>query len=68
MAAFDTTRPVTAVSAGGFAGFIAQSFAALKDWNDARITRKALSQLSSRELYDIGLNEGDIDSIARRGF
>ncbi|GAB5448788.1 DUF1127 domain-containing protein [Gymnodinialimonas sp.] len=33
-------------------------------WNDARITRKALSALSNRELDDLGLNRGDIDDIA----
>jgi len=33
-------------------------------WNDARVTRKALSKLSDRELDDIGLNRSDIDSIA----
>lgn len=33
-------------------------------WNDARVTRKALSQLSSRELDDLGLCRGDIDDIA----
>jgi uncharacterized protein YjiS (DUF1127 family) len=35
-------------------------------WNDARITRNALSQLSLRELNDIGLVPGDIERIARR--
>jgi uncharacterized protein YjiS (DUF1127 family) len=35
----------------------------LKDWNDARVTRKALSTLSDRELDDIGLCRGDIDHI-----
>lgn len=33
-------------------------------WNDTRVTRKALSKLSDRELDDIGLNRGDIDNIA----
>jgi uncharacterized protein YjiS (DUF1127 family) len=33
-------------------------------WNDARVTRKALSKLSDRELDDLGLNRGDIDDIA----
>ena len=33
-------------------------------WNDARVTRKALSQLSDHELDDLGLNRGDIDDIA----
>lgn len=33
-------------------------------WNDARVTRKALSTLSNRELDDLGLCRGDIDDIA----
>lgn len=41
-------------------------FGAVAHWNDARRTREALSQLSSRELEDIGLTRGDIDAIARR--
>lgn len=41
---------------------------AVADWNDARRTRKVLSQLSSHELDDIGLSRGDIDSISRKRF
>lgn len=33
-------------------------------WNDARVTRKALSTLTDRELDDLGLTRGDIDDIA----
>lgn len=33
-------------------------------WNDARVTRKALMQLTNRELDDLGLCRGDIDDIA----
>lgn len=40
-------------------------FAALAAWNDARVTRKALNQLSARELDDIGLIRSDIETIAR---
>ena len=39
---------------------------AIRSWNDARMTRNALSQLSTRELEDIGLVRGDIDKISRR--
>lgn len=51
------------------AGFRANSVLAdivgrIAAWNDARVTRKALSQLSDRELDDLGLNRGDIDEIA----
>jgi uncharacterized protein YjiS (DUF1127 family) len=34
-------------------------------WNERRATRNALSQLSDRELDDIGLTRGDIDVVAR---
>jgi uncharacterized protein YjiS (DUF1127 family) len=34
-------------------------------WNDARVTRKALSKLTDRELDDIGLCRGDIEMIGR---
>ena len=44
-----------------FAGLI---FAALAAWNDARVTKNALSRLTDRELDDIGLCRGDIDRIA----
>lgn len=33
-------------------------------WNDARMTRKALSRLTDRELDDLGLVRGDIEDIA----
>lgn len=39
--------------------------AAVINWNDARVTRKALSRLTDRELNDIGLVRGDIDDVAR---
>ncbi len=48
----------------GFFGALVSSFVA---WNDARVTRNALSRLTDRELDDIGLSRGDIDSIALRG-
>lgn len=41
---------------------IADAFSA---WNDARVTRKALSRLSARELDDIGLCRDDIDRVSR---
>ncbi|MEO1140449.1 MAG: DUF1127 domain-containing protein [Pseudomonadota bacterium] len=39
--------------------------AAFAAWNDARITRNALSKLSDRELDDIGLSRSDIDRVTR---
>lgn len=38
---------------------------ALSTWNNARVTRNALQNLSNRELDDIGLVRGDIDMIAQ---
>jgi uncharacterized protein YjiS (DUF1127 family) len=60
MSAFSTNRTTTV---GGVSFFRTLS-AAFHAWNDARVTRKALSQLSDRELDDIGLCRGDIDAIA----
>jgi len=63
MAILENTARLTGTGTGLFAA----AFAALSDWNDARITRKALHGLSARELDDIGLCHGDIDAIANRG-
>lgn len=65
MAAFETTRPAPfgATSACHFIQFVSNVLATVKGWNDARVTRKALSALSDRELDDIGLCRGDIDRI-----
>ena len=64
MAAIDTPRVQLAA---GTHGRIGQIFASLRarfdDWNDARVTRNALSRLSDRELEDIGLVRGDIDNV-----
>ncbi|MEM7599045.1 MAG: DUF1127 domain-containing protein [Pseudomonadota bacterium] len=48
---------------GGGPGILSNLIAAFNDWNDARLTRKALTQLSDRELEDIGLVRGDIDRM-----
>lgn len=61
MAVLDTTR--TASQAGLFGGLF-KLVGTVAAWNDARLTRKALSQLSDRELDDIGLVRGDIDRIS----
>ena len=60
MAAYDTTRPVAAQTSGRFSKFFVDMFGAVATWNDARITRKALSKLSARELDDIGLTAADL--------
>jgi uncharacterized protein YjiS (DUF1127 family) len=65
MATFETTRPAPfgATSTYHFVQFISNALVSVKNWNDARITRKALSSLSDRELDDIGLCRGDIDNL-----
>ncbi|MEL7093019.1 MAG: DUF1127 domain-containing protein [Pseudomonadota bacterium] len=65
MAAFDTTRPRH--GSASVAGLISATFATLVgrlvDWNNARETRNALHKLTDRELDDIGLVRGEIDSL-----
>lgn len=65
MAAIETTRsaPFGATSTYHFIQRVSNALVSLKDWNDARVTRKALGSLSDRELDDIGLCRGDIDQI-----
>ncbi|MDF1726508.1 MAG: DUF1127 domain-containing protein [Sulfitobacter sp.] len=63
MAALDTSRTAYGASSA-VSRFFASALATVTDWNDARITRRALSTLSDRELDDIGLIRGDIDSVA----
>lgn len=60
MSVYTTNRAATGSAAGYFGSIVA----ALAAWNDARVTRKSLSKLSDRELDDIGLCRGDIDSVA----
>lgn len=66
MAAFDTTRPASGLSAGTITSVFMSAFSAIAAWNDARVTRNSLSKLSARELDDIGLTYGDIEEIATR--
>lgn len=66
MAAFDTNRATH--GSFGLIGRISETVAFVKtsivEWNDARMTRNTLSELSDRELEDIGLIRGDIESVA----
>ena len=67
MAYLDTSRSsAMSICRTAIANFATALFTAVIRWNDARITRNALSQLSLRELNDIGLVPGDIERIARR--
>lgn len=65
MTTFDGSR--TPSAGFGPVGLISRVFGMITTWNDARMTRKALSALSARELDDIGLVPGDIDTVAERG-
>ena len=70
MAAFDTSRSAygTSVAVYGIVVFVSNILASITAWNDARVTRAALSKLSDRELEDIGLVRGDIDTVAQTAF
>ncbi|MEE4345982.1 MAG: DUF1127 domain-containing protein [Paracoccaceae bacterium] len=63
MAVYDAPR--TTAQAAGQAGFFSNLVGIVSAWNDARITRNALSKLTDRELEDIGLCRGDIDFVVK---
>lgn len=67
MAAYETSRaaPFGAISIFRFVQSLGEVSARFAAWNDARVTRKALSKLTDRELDDIGLCRGDIELIGR---
>lgn len=67
MAAYETSRsaPFGAISIFRFVQYVSEVSARLASWNDGRVTRKALSKLSDRELDDIGLCRGDVELIGR---
>ncbi|WP_172292507.1 DUF1127 domain-containing protein [Pseudoruegeria sp. HB172150] len=67
MASFDSARPsVDGRSTVRPTGFFGQMVGICAAWNDARVTRNALSRLSDHELDDLGLSRGDVDAITRR--
>ena len=68
MAATEMTRtaPFGAITTYRFVQTADTALNSLKGWNDARLTRKALNKLSNRELDDIGLCRGDIETIGVR--
>ncbi len=67
MASLNSTRTNPALTGSIGFGLFTSIVSRLGTWNDARITRKSLSQLSARELDDIGLCYGDIDTVAAGG-
>lgn len=67
MAAFDINRPYAVSGSAARLGTIfVAAYSALAAWNDSRLTSKSLNSLTDRELDDIGLHRGDIDSVANR--
>lgn len=64
MALLDTSRAPAHTL--GTTSLIGRLVAAFLSWNDRRVTRNALSRLSDRELDDIGLSRGDIDTVTAR--
>lgn len=65
MAVIDNTRPRVA-SANIFGQVAFKLINAITTWRDIHNTRKALSDLSDRELDDIGLNRSEIDEWAHK--
>lgn len=67
MTSFDTstTSYGTSSAINRFFGHASLTIAKIVSWNDARVTRNALSSLSDRELEDIGLTRADIDAVAQ---
>jgi uncharacterized protein YjiS (DUF1127 family) len=68
MALYDTTR--APIGGRSLTGRLSATFSTLVStvisWNDARVTRNSLAQLSDRELDDIGLTRGNIEEVAAR--
>lgn len=61
MTDYTTARPLA------LAGSAApRFFDALLSWNNRRVTRNELYRLSDRELEDIGLTRGEIDTAVER--
>ena len=67
MATYETSRtaPFGAITVFRMVQYVTGFADLFQTWNSSRITRKALSRLSNRELDDIGLCRGDIDLIGR---
>ncbi|SFI89477.1 DUF1127 domain-containing protein [Jannaschia pohangensis] len=59
MTTFDTYRAAPATN------FFSTVLGQLISWNDRRVTKKMLSNLTDRELNDIGLERADIATWSR---
>ena len=58
------TQTGIAVTLGRLGRAVSDYHLTLRDWNDRRITRRALSALTDRQLADIGLHRGDLDGLS----
>jgi len=60
MAAIELSRPTVASNG---VSFFSRLRAGITAWNEQRLTRRALENLSDRELEDIGIARGDIQRM-----
>jgi uncharacterized protein YjiS (DUF1127 family) len=58
-----TEAPFEPARERGFASWFARRRAALKTWREDARARAELNSMSDRELFDIGLNRGDLDRV-----
>lgn len=67
MAFFIQSRPVADGVFGGTLRFSPSDLIArFVAWNERRVTRRELANLSDRELEDIGLCRGEIDAVVSK--
>ncbi|EKE44457.1 hypothetical protein OCGS_1295 [Oceaniovalibus guishaninsula JLT2003] len=66
MAIYDMHRSTAPALSTTIATGVARFFTSLSDRAAERRTRRALNQLSTHELRDIGLSRDEIDTVARR--
>lgn len=66
MSAFNANRavPLGSVSVFAVVTVFERAYDAFVAWRRARATEKALSELSDKQLADIGLARGDIGEVA----
>lgn len=63
MAVYETSRSLNEGVRVDAQGLFSSIAGAVIAWNDRRVTRKALSCLTARELQDIGLSEYDLQKV-----
>ena len=60
------SRPSNLSAANQIGGLFVNLFGTAAHWREMRRTEKALSELTDRELDDVGLTRADIPRVARR--